>query len=139
MVDPTLEHQRLGLSGRDLAIALAIKYAILTVYGGWAIIAEVPSFVLVGGAAFATGWAVTVTVFSLFALLGLGRTWFTGRFRLEKWSTIAFALAMVTYSVVLIVRAVIIGNVEAAPLCLIPLALITLPMIRYYSLVGRSQ
>ena len=139
MVDPTLEHQRLGLSGRVLSLTLAVKYFLLGIYGVWASVAEVPSFVAVGGSPFAITWAATVAVVSAVALVGVARTWLTGRYRLEKWTTAALVLTFATYGVVLIVRAVLMGNADAAPLAILPFALIGFPTVRYYSLVSHGS
>lgn len=139
MVDPTLEHQRLGLSGRVLSLTLIVKYVLLAAYGVWASVEEVPSFVAVGGSPFAIVWAAIVAIVATVALIGVVRTWFTGRFRLEKWTTAVLVLAFVTYGIVLIVRAIQTGNAGAAPLCILPFALVGFPTVRYYSLVSHGS
>lgn len=139
MVDPTLEHQRLGLSGRVLSLALAAKYLLLGVYGVWATIEEVPSFVTVGGSPFAITWAATVAATSAVALIGVARTWLTGRYRLEKWTTAVLILTFATYGIVLIVRAMLTGDSGSMPLCILPFALVGFPTVRYYSLVSHGS
>lgn len=139
MVDPSLEHQRLGLSGRVLSLTLGVKYVLLGAYGVWATIEEVPSFVAVGGSPFAITWAAMVAAASSLALIGVARTWLTGRYRLEKWTTAALVLTFITYGIVLIVRAILTGNAGAAPLCILPFALVGFPTVRYYSLVSHGS
>lgn len=60
VTDERLEHSIHGLSGRQLAVALFGKYLVLTVYGIWAAVVELPTFVLVGSSTFATAWASAV-------------------------------------------------------------------------------
>lgn len=138
MVDPTLEHQKQGLSGRALTGGLIVKYGLLAIYGAWATSNEVPSFVAVGGSHFAIAWAAAVMVSALIALIGLIRTWRTGRFRLEKWTTAILILTFTVYGVVLIVRSVLTSDWGSAPLAILPFALVGFPTIRYYSLVIRG-
>lgn len=137
MTDPELEHQSFGLSGRSLSFALFGKYVGLTIYGLWATVVEVPTFVTVGSSFFATGWALTVTVFAALAAYGVWRTWTTGRFRLEKTMTAAFILTFVGYSFALIYRAIVTEDSGSLPLSVIPVVVCILPAIRYYSLVSR--
>jgi len=139
MVDPSLEHQRLGLSGRILSLTLAVKYLLLCAYGLWATVEEVPTFVVVGGSPFAITWAIVVSVVAAIALVGVARTWLTGRYRLEKWTTAALVLTFVVYGCAIIVRAVLTGNAGSAPLCILPFALVGFPTVRYYSLVSHGS
>lgn len=135
MVDPSLEHQGLGLSGRDLALALFGKYFILALYGAWAAVVELPTFVLVGSHLFATLWGATVAILASVALLGIARTWATGRYRLEKWTTAGFILVFLGYSFAIVWRCVITNDWDSAPTALIPVAVCILPTIRFYSLM----
>lgn len=135
MVDPTLEHQSIGLSGRGLCFALFAKYSTIIVYGIAAIIFEVPTFVVVGSSLFALVWASLVTFLAALAALGVARTWTTGRFRLEKWTTALFILAFLAYSFALVWRSISTGNTGSLPLAVLPLSLCILPIVRYYSLV----
>lgn len=139
MVDGTLEHQITGLTGRALTIALFAKYGGLGTYGIWAALVEVPTFVIVGSPGFALVWAISVTVFAVFAACGVARTWLTGRFRFEKWSTAAFVLSFIAYSYALVYRAFTTENWASAPLAVIPVVVCILPTIRFYSLVKRRQ
>ncbi len=135
MVDATLEHQTLGLSGGALVRMLFSIYVGIVVYGIWAAIVEIPTFVIIGSSTFAIAWASTVAFFGFGAALGVARTWGTGRFRLEKWSTALFMLAFIGYSFALIFRAATTGNWDAAPLAVIPVILCIPPSFRWLSLV----
>ncbi len=53
MSDGMLRQGVAGLSGRGLALALLAKYAALTIYGIWAAIVEIPTFVMIGSSIFA--------------------------------------------------------------------------------------
>jgi hypothetical protein len=139
MVDPTLEHQRLGLSGRDLALALTVKYAVLALYGIWAAIARLPTFVIIGSSTFAIGWAATVAALATLALIGIARTWTTGRYRLEKWTTAAFICVFLGYSFALVWRSIVSQDWESTPTALIPLAVCSLPVIRFFSLLVHGR
>lgn len=135
MVDPSLEHQGLGLSGRDLALTLFGKYIILAIYGAWAAVVELPTFVLVGSHLFAALWGTAICLLASVALFGIARTWATGRYRLEKWTTAAFILVFVGYSFAIIWRCVITDDWDSGPTALIPVAVCVLPTIRFYSLM----
>lgn len=135
MVDPTLEHQSIGLSGRALMLALFTKYVSIMVYGVAAIIFEVPTFVVVGSSLFALVWASLVLTLATAAALGVARTWFTGRFRLEKWTTALFILTFTAYSSALLWRSISTGNMGSLPLAILPVSLCILPIVRYYQLV----
>ena len=138
MTDKRLEHEVLhGLSGRGLAVALAGKYLVLACYGAWSVVNEVPTFVSVGSSAFASAWAATVCLLATAALFGVGRTWRTGKFRLEKWTSFFFVIVFLGYSFALIYRAVETENWGAAPLSLIPIAVCILPAVHWVSLVRR--
>lgn len=139
MTDRTLEHQVHGLSGGELAAVLTVKYSILTVYGIWAAVVELPTFVIATSSSFATGWAATTAILASLALVGIGRTWRTGRFRFEKWTTFFFVVVFLGYSFALVYRALATGNTDATPTALIPLAVVTLPAVRWASLVRRSR
>lgn len=139
MVDSTLEHQSFGLSGRALTLALFAKYSGLAVYGVWAALVEIPTFVIIGSSTFAVGWAVCVTVFAVLAAAGVARTWTTGRYRFEKWSTAAFVLSFLAYSFALVYRSISTGEWESAPLAVIPVVVCILPTIRFYSLELRGR
>lgn len=134
-----VHHDGHGLSEKELSVALFGKYAALAVYGGWAALVEIPTFVIVGSSTFAIAWAVTVTVFALLAAIGVARTWVTGHHRLEQWSTAAFVLAFTGYSSALIYRAGSTGDWATAPLALIPIAVVILPTIQFYRLVRRAK
>jgi hypothetical protein len=133
------EHALHGLTGSELAIALTGKYSFLTIYGGWAAITQLPTFVAIGGPNFAIAWASTVCMLSLLALAGIARTWMTGRFRMEKWTTFTFICVFVGYSFALIYRAGDSGDWGAAPTSLIPLAVCVLPVIRWIRLIRRQE
>lgn len=137
MVDPTLEHQSVGLSGQALCLALFAKYVGLTAYGIWAGLAEVPTFVIIGSSLFAVVWATLTATFAFLAALGVARTWATGRYRLERWTTAGFILSFVAYSFALIFRGMQTGEWAPAALSIIPLVVCVLPTIRYYSLLPR--
>lgn len=134
----TVPRPALGLSGRDLGLVLSAKYVILAVYGIWAAIAELPTFVAIGSSLFATGWAITVATFALAALGGIIRTWCTGHFRFEKWATAALVLVFIGYSFALLYRAATTENWDGAPTMLLPIALSILPIIRFYSFIPRK-
>lgn len=134
-----LERQVTGLSGRALAVALFAKYGGLATYGLWAALVEVPTFVIVGSQVFALVWALCVASFAAFAAAGVARTWVTGRYRFEKWSTAAFVLSFMAYSFALIYRAWSTENWASAPLSLIPVVVCVLPTIRFYSLVRKRS
>lgn len=135
MVDPELEHQSIGLSGRGLAGALFAKYSTIVVYGILALIFEIPTFVVIGSSLFAFSWALAVTTLAFLAAVGVARTWMTGRFRLEKWTTALFILAFTAYSFALVWRGISTENPGSIPLAILPLSLCVLPTVRYYSLV----
>lgn len=139
MVDSRLEHQSFGLSGRALCLALFAKYAGLAVYGAWAALVEIPTFVIIGSSTFAVAWAVLVTTFAILAAAGVARTWTTGRFRFEHWATAAFVLTFLAYSFALIYRSGTTGEWSSAPLAIIPVVVCILPTIRFYSLVLHSR
>lgn len=139
MTDDRLEHSVHGLSGRQLAVALTGKYLVLATYGAWAAVVELPTFVMVGSSTFATAWATAVCLLALAALLGIGRTWRTGRYRLEKWTTFFFVVVFIGYTFALIYRAWTTQNWDSAPTSLIPLAVCILPTIRWISLVRRPR
>lgn len=139
MVDPSLEHRVVGLSGRELTIALLVKYTGLVVYGVWAGIVEVPTMVAVGSSAFAFAWAMTVTGAALLAGAGTLRTWLTGRYRFEKWATAVLILSFMGYSYALIYRALFDGVAGAAPLALLPVILCALPAIEFFKLVRSAK
>ncbi|CAN7243496.1 hypothetical protein LJR045_000996 [Microbacterium sp. LjRoot45] len=132
-----LQDREIGLSGRALTLALFGKYVGLAAYGFWAAIVEVPTFVIVGSRAFALGWALCVVAFATLAAAAVARTWVTGRYRFEKWSTAAFVLSFVAYSFALIYRSGSSGDWDSAPLSLVPVVVCVLPTIRFYSLVRR--
>lgn len=120
-----------------MCLALFGKYAGLTIYGVAGAIFEIPTFVTVGSSSFAVAWSSVVAIFALLAAIGVGRTWRTGKFRLEKFSTAVFCLAFLGYSFALIYRASTDQDLGALPLAIIPVVLCILPGIRYYSLVNR--
>lgn len=121
------------------ALALMIKYLLLMCYGIHAVVIEVPSFVSVGGAIFAATWATVVAFLSLLALLGVTRSWFTGKPKYEKWATAGLILGFLTYAIVLMVRGIQLGNWDGVSLAWIPVALVVLPTIRYYQIVFLAQ
>jgi hypothetical protein len=123
------------MSPGAIALALLLKYGILVIYSIHATIITIPSFVEVGGRVFSLVWSLIVGVLSLLAFIGVLRTWYTNRVRLEKWTTALLALGLIVYSVVLIVRGVLLGNWSGTSLGWIPLALCAFPIIRYYFLV----
>lgn len=128
-----------GLSGRSLAFALLGKYAIFTIYGVWAAIVEIPTFVIIGSSAFAVTWAILVALFASMAAFGVGRTWKTGRSRFEYFSTGAFILTFIGYSFALVWRSIDTGNPSSAPLSLIPVAVCILPAIQLFTLSLRVK
>lgn len=130
-------HDAFRLSPGLVALGYFLKYVGLALYGITAAVIEVPSFVLVGGSRFAFGWAVTVVVFAIFAAVAVVRTWRTGRVLFEKRVTAALILTFLSYSVVLVVRAIMTDTLAAASLAWIPFVLTIFPIIRYYTLVGR--
>lgn len=127
-----------GMTGPQVTAGLASKYIILTIYGAWAAITELPTFVAVASSTFAVGWATTVCLLAALALLGLARTVITKRFRFEKWTSFFFAIVFLGYSGALIYRAVSSNNWDAAPTSLIPLAVCAFPAIRWAELVRRT-
>lgn len=139
MTDRTLVHQSVGLSGRALAVALVAKYVGLTLYGLWAGVVEIPTFVIVGSSRFALGWAIMVTTFAALAAVGVIRTWATGHYRLEQVFTALFVLTFIAYSFALIYRAGSSGEWASAPLALIPVVVCILPTIQFYSLIIRAK
>lgn len=134
-----LKRQELGLSGAALGFALSAKYSILLTYGLWAAYVELPTFVLVGSSMFATGWALTVATFAALALVGILRTWFTGKYRVEKWATAILICVFLGYSFALVKRSVETEMWNATPTALLPLALCILPAIRFYSFVPKKK
>lgn len=139
MVDPTLEHQTIGLSGRALSFALFAKYVGLTLYGISAMLVEIPTFVIVGSSFFASAWATIVMSLALSAALGVARTWTTGRYRLEKWTTAAFVLVFSGYTFALIFRSATTNDYDSLPLALIPLVVCILPTVRFYSFLPKRR
>lgn len=135
MVDDTLAHEEVGLSGRAFATVLFMKYAALTLYGVWAAITEIPTFVNATSSAFAVLWAASVAACAAFAAVGVGRTWLTGRYRLERWATFAFVCAFPGYSVALAYQSITHGRFDSLPLAIIPIALCFFPGVRYFRLV----
>jgi cellulose synthase/poly-beta-1,6-N-acetylglucosamine synthase-like glycosyltransferase len=127
-----------GMSPGAIAIALTLKYIILAVYAIHATWALVPSFVDVGGPLFSLVWSSIIGLLSLAALGGVARTWFLGRARVEKWTTALLVLGLLTYSVVLWVRATLLGNAAGVAVAWIPAALCAFPLVRYYYLVWRE-
>lgn len=134
-----LDHQTFGLSGQALCLALFAKYLGLTIYGVWASIVEIPTFVIVASSYFAIAWAASVATFAGLAAIGVARTWTSGRYRLEKWTTFAFSITFIGYSFALIWRAATSQNWDALPLALIPITICILPIIRYFSLVIHAK
>ena len=139
MTDETLQHRAHGLSGKTFSLALFAKYAGLALYGVWAGIVEIPTFVIVGSSAFAAGWAITVSVAALLAAVGVARTWSTGHYRLELYSTAAFVLTFLGYSFALIWRSATSGEWASAPLALIVAIVCILPTIQFYGLIIRAK
>lgn len=137
MTDPELNHQSFGLSGRSLCIALFGKYVGLTIYGIGSIVFEVPTFVTVGSSFFAIAWASLVVTFAALAAIGVGRTWKTGKYQLEKTTTALFVLTFLGYTFALIYRAISREDFGSIPLAIIPVVVCILPAVRYYSLVSR--
>lgn len=137
--DETLEHQAFGLSGRALCLALFGKYIGLSAYGIWSAVVEIPTFIIVASSQFAVVWAGLISVFSGLAAMGVARTWATGYFRLEKWSTAAFIALFSGYSYALAYRSITSQDWDSAPLILVPLVVCIMPAIRYFSLVIRSR
>lgn len=135
--DRTAPREPGGLSDRALCLALFAKYVGLSIYGAWASIVEIPTFVIVGSSAFAVIWGILVSAFALFAAGGVARTWSTGKHRLEQWATAAFVLTFVAYSFALIYRSIAVEEWSTGPLSLIPIVVCILPTIRFYSLVLR--
>lgn len=133
--DETLEHQSFGLSGGALCLALFAKYVALAAYGVWAAVVELPTFTIVASSTFAATWGALVACLALVAGLGVSRTWATGRFRLEKWTTIGFIVVFSGYSYALLYRSVTSADWDSAPLAIIPLVVCILPAIRWISLV----
>lgn len=121
-----------------LALALLGKYVTLTLYGFSAAVVEVPTFAIVAGSTFAFTWAIAVGTLAAFAAAGVAHSWRTGREGLERWSSAAFVCVFLSYSSVLIFRAVTTGDYASAPLSLIPVGFCILPTIRYFSIVRRS-
>lgn len=128
-----------GLSERALSVALFLKYAALAVYGLWSIVAEIPTFVIVGSPLFALVWASAVCTLAVLAAAGVARSWTTSRHRMERWTTAAFVLTFVGYSFALVYRAIETSAWEGSALAVIPVAVCILPAIRYYSLVRRTR
>lgn len=139
MVDPTLEHQAVGLSGRALSFSLFAKYVGLTLYGISAMLVEIPTFVIVGSSLFASAWATVVTCLAFSAAIGVARTWQTGRYRLEKWTTAAFILVFSGYTFALIFRSASTNDLDSLPLALIPLIVCILPTVRFYSFLPKRR
>lgn len=137
--DDTLRHQVFGLSGRALCLALFGKYAALAAYGVWAAVIELPTFTIIGSPTFAIGWSSSVAVLATIAALGVARTWGTGRFRLEKWTTFLFIAVFSGYSYALIFRSWSTNDWDSAPLALIPVVVCILPAIRWYSLIFHGR
>lgn len=137
MTDPELNHQSFGLTGRSLCIALFGKYLGLSIYGIIATVIEVPTFVAVGSSSFALAWAASVATFAILAAIGVARTWVTGRYRLEKTSTAIFVLTFLAYSFALFYRGFALQEWGSVALAIIPIVVVILPTIRYYSLVSR--
>jgi hypothetical protein len=137
--DETLEHQVLGLSGRELCLALFAKYVALTIYAVGAALVEIPTFVLIASSSFAIAWAATLAFFAALAAYGVARTWATGRFRLEKWATAGFILSFCAYSFALIFRSASTGDLDSLPLAIVPFAFCILPIIRWLSLVVHAR
>lgn len=134
MADKSLAHQTFGLSGRALCLALFGKYLGLMIYGVWAAVVEIPTFTLVGSSTFATVWAGLVALLAFAAAVGVTRTWATGKYRVEQWSTALFIAVFTGYSYALVYRAWSTADWGAAPLALIPVILCILPTIRWFSL-----
>lgn len=125
------------LSPEAFAAALFLKYGLLVIYGIHAAIVEVPSFVAVGGPVFATLWAIIVCFFAGLALIGVYRSWMTNKTTFEKWTTGSLILAFLTYSIVLVIRSIDTESGATSALAWVPLALVILPIIRFYSLTDR--
>lgn len=136
-LEAQLNHASFGLSGPAFCFALLLKYAGLTIYGIGSIVFEVPTFVTIGSSFFAIAWASLVTLFAGFAVIGVARTWRTGKFQLEKSTTAAFVLTFTGYSFALAYRAITQEDFGSLPLAIIPIVVVILPTVRYYSLVSR--
>lgn len=136
-VDRRTPHEPGGLSDRALCLALFAKYVGLSIYGAWAAVVEIPTFVIVGSSTFAIVWALLVSGFAVFAAAGIARTWSTGKHRLEQWAAAAFVLTFLAYSFALVYRAAMSGEWSTGPLSVIPVVVCILPTIRFYSLVLR--
>lgn len=138
VVSTPRRHDSFRLPPGAIALALALKYAGLVGYGVHATVVNVPSFVTVGGEAFATVWAIMVTTLAGVALAGVVRTWVTERPTFEKWSTFALIVTFLAYSVVLVIRGMSTNDWDAIPLAWLPALLTAFPLVRYYCLVWRA-
>lgn len=121
----------------SIALALVLKYVGLSLYGVTAVVVEVPSFVQVTGDTFAVGWAGTVCILSVVALLGVRRSWIDNKPRLEFYSAMILSVVFAIYSVVIIVRGVVLQDWESISLAWLPFILAAFPMVRALWLIGR--
>lgn len=135
----TTASYEIGLTERALSIALLLKYVLLGAYGAWAAIVEIPTFVIVGSRLFATAWAVIVLVTATLAAVGVVRSWLSGRRMFENISSALFVLTFIGYFFALLWRAISSENWGGAPLALIPLAVVVLPVIRFYTVIMRGR
>jgi len=137
-------NHRPGVKTFDLApgafaLALMVKYFILMSYGTTAAIFLIPSFTAVGGPVFALTWAIAIAFSSAFALVGTVRTWYTCHPRLELWSIATLVLTFLAYSIVVVVRGILMDNWDSIAVAWLPLGFSFLPAIRYYSLISRRD
>lgn len=134
--DDTL--MRPGLSEGEITLSLFLKYSLLSIYGLLAVAIEVPTFTIVGSKLFALVWASCVALLAIAAAIGVARTWFTGKFRLEMYATFAFISTFLGYSVALGYRAFNEHTWSSLPLAILPMAFCVLPAIRHFSLARKS-
>jgi hypothetical protein len=126
------------LPAEAFALALFLKYLGLFLYGVTATVALVPSFLAVGGSAFALSWAMIVAVLGGLAASGVIRTWRSNDDRLEQVTTALLVLGFLAYSVVILVRGMLLDNWDAIAAAWLPAIIAILPTIRYYTLVWKK-
>jgi hypothetical protein len=121
-----------------IALALLLKYIGLFLFGIHATWVLVPSFVAVGGDWLSLGWSASISALAALAAAGLARSWRSGLLRLETWTTGVLVLGFLGYTIVLIVRGVLLGSWGGIAVAWLPAILMVFPTIRYFWLVSRQ-
>lgn len=119
-------------------VTLIIKYALIAVYGafsGWVGIATLD---VVAGQLWGVLWPALVTVFSLLAMFAVIRSRITEKEGLELVSTLLLISLLIGYSIAIVTRTTIDGNVTRLPVALLPIILSVFPARRLVQIARKG-